>query len=322
MPLQQVKDGLKISASVGVAHYPNDGKNPEELVQFADTAMYSAKKGGRNGYRYFAPHMNEEAKQRQQLRQEIDLALREGQFELYLQPVWDVSTASPCSAEALIRWNHPLRGLLPPSEFIPMAEETGQIVAIGQWVINKAIELVQGWAGRFGPLFRLAVNVSPHQFATRGLLQQLQAQQSALPQLTLEITESVLVADSEVVKETLTAIHKWGGRISIDDFGTGYSSLTYLQRLPVDEIKIDKLFVDGIVEQEQGKALVQAIVGIAQAIGAGLVAEGVELATQARFLEGFAHMHLQGWYVAKPMPCREFEAWMAKPPKPTANSAS
>lgn len=316
-PMPEIRKGLQLSASIGVAHYPGDGDTPAVLVQHADTAMYTAKKGGRNGFRYFAPHMNDEAQRRAQIRREIALALEDGQFELYLQPVWCVETGRPRSAEALIRWNHPLRGMVPPGDFIQLTEETGQILEIGQWVLNRAAELVEHWGNRWGEDFRLAVNVSAEQFATRALLEQIQAQTKALPHLIIEITESVLIENNELVIETLNTVRELGGQTALDDFGTGYSSLAYLQQLPVDEIKIDKSFVDGVLNNPQGKPLVEAIVGIANAIGADIVAEGVELATQARYLSDFPRMHLQGWYVARPMPVDKFEAWMDKPPKPT-----
>lgn len=320
-PMPEIRKGLQLSASIGVARYPGDGDSPTLLVQHADTAMYTAKKGGRNGFRYFAPHMNDEAQRRAQIRREIALALEDGQFELHLQPIWSTETGRPRSAEALIRWNHPLRGMVPPGDFIQLTEETGQILEIGQWVLNRAAELVEGWGNRWGKDFRLAVNVSAEQFATRALMEQMQAQAKALPHLIIEITESVLIENNELVIETLNQVRELGGKTALDDFGMGYSSLAYLQKLPVDEIKIDKSFVDDLLNNPQGKPLVEAIVGIANAIGADIVAEGVELATQARYLSEFPRMHLQGWYVARPMPVDKFEAWMDKPPKPTRPKA-
>ena len=321
-PMPQIKKGLELSASIGIARYPGDGEKASELIQHADTAMYSAKKGGRNGFRYFAPHMNEEAERRTQIRREIALALEEGQFELYIQPIWNVAEKRPTSGEALIRWNHPLRGLVPPLDFIPLSEETGQILEIGAWVFNTAAELARSWAGRWGGDFRLAFNVSAEQFATRELESHMRAQPEALPHLTMEITESLLLETNPQVREILDTVRELGGKIALDDFGTGYSSLAYLRSLPVDTLKIDKRFIDGILDDPNGKTLVQAISSIAQAIGASIVAEGVELATQARFVEGLERVSLQGWYVGRPMPVAEFEKWMDSPPLKKAHSHS
>jgi diguanylate cyclase (GGDEF)-like protein/PAS domain S-box-containing protein len=317
-PMPQVKKGLELSASIGIARYPGDGDTPTELIQHADTAMYMAKKGGRNGFRYFAPRMNEEAERRAQLRREVALALDEGQFELHFQPVWDPIQQRPTSAEALVRWRHPLRGLVPPADFIPFAEETGQILDIGTWVLDTAAEHARAWKDRWGPDFRVAFNVSAEQFATHALLQQVVALGEDMHSLIMEITESMLLETNPLVRDTLNAVRQAGGQVALDDFGTGYSSLSYLQTLPVDEIKIDKRFVDRIAADANGKTLVKAIVSIAQAIDAHLVAEGVELATQARFLQGFDNLRLQGWYVARPMPREQFEAWMDNPPNPHA----
>lgn len=313
LPMAEIKQGLELSASIGIAHYPGDGDTPEELIQHADTAMYSAKKGGRNGFRYFASHMNEEAERRSQVRRELALAIEEEQFELYLQPIWAPTSERTTSAEALIRWNHPRRGIVGPLEFIPLAEETGQILEIGHWVFNRAAVLVNQWKEQWGEDFRLAINISAQQFATRTLYEQIKAQKEAMPFLTLEITESVLLENAPIVHETLKLARSLGAKVALDDFGTGYSSLAYLERYPVDVLKIDKSFVDGILNHAKGKEVVQAIIGIADAIDADVVAEGVELATQARFLTTKPKVCLQGWYIARPMPVGQFEAWMQQP---------
>jgi diguanylate cyclase (GGDEF)-like protein len=305
---------LPVSMSVGIAMFPDDGQDFDSLMQCADTAMYRAKASGRNAYRFYDPQMNVEASERSRLRWLLGQAIERNELHLHFQPYFDLRTNELAGAEALLRWSSAELGNVGPDQFIPVAEEGGQILEIGAWVLRESCLQAAAWLRQGLVLPRISVNLSMLQFRHGDLVQQVtQAlRESGLraDQLELEITESVLMRETDKVFATAQRLKELGVSLSIDDFGTGYSSLAYLQRLDVDKLKIDRSFVRDALETKSTAAIVRAIVDMARALEVEVVAEGIETAAQREFLEAAQCSMGQGYLFARPMPADRFEAFL------------
>jgi diguanylate cyclase (GGDEF)-like protein len=311
-PYQLAAHEYHSTASIGAAIFSDHDKTGEELLKRADIAMYQAKKAGRNTLRFFDPQMQENITTRVSMESALRLALEMHQFHLYYQIQVD-SSHRPLGAEALIRWIHPIRGMISPAQFIPLAEKTGLILPIGQWVLDTACTQLKAW--QQDALTRdlvLAVNVSAKQFRQADFVAQVQAavQRHAINpmRLKLELTESMLLDNIEDTIATMNALKKIGVQFSLDDFGTGYSSLQYLKRLPLDQLKIDQSFVRDIGTDSSDKAIVSTIIAMAQSLNLEVIAEGVETEEQRQFLLDEGCTHYQGYLFSKPVPIEQFEA--------------
>jgi EAL domain-containing protein (putative c-di-GMP-specific phosphodiesterase class I) len=297
--------------SIGVTLFKGHEIGVEELLRQADIAMYQAKKAGRNTLRFFNPQMQENITHRAALEGELRVALENQQFQLYYQIQVD-KTGGVLGAEALIRWAHPERGLLPPFQFIPLAEETGLILPIGDWVLETACAQIKAWQrNKHTSHFVLSINVSAKQFHQEYFVEQVQAavlDNSINPALLkLELTESMLLNDADSTIETMNALKEIGVQFSLDDFGTGFSSLQYLKRLPLNQLKIDQSFVRDIAVDSSDQAIVQTIIAMAQTLNLNVIAEGVETAEQQALLLESGCTHFQGYLFGKPLPIKEFE---------------
>lgn len=290
-----------IGTSIGIAMAPADGTDPDTLMKNADLALYRAKSNGRGCYAFFEPSMEQHLVDRRRVEIELRNALAQGEFELYYQPVLKVATRHIIGFEALIRWRHGTRGMVPPDKFIPIAEENGLIVQIGEWALNQACLEAASWPGSL----KVAVNLSPVQFRTGNLLETivaaLDASGLAANRLELEITESSVMQDADATLAIIKAIKSLGVRLAMDDFGTGYSSLAYLQKFPFDKVKIDRAFVRDS-GQATNLAIIRAVTGIAQSMGIETTAEGVETEDQ------FARMAVEG--------CHEAQGFLFSRPRP------
>ncbi len=310
-PLTLDSHVLQVTPSVGIAAYPADGTDVETLMRNADTAMYHAKQVGRNNYQFFTQAMNDAAQQRLQLEGDLRRALERDELTLQYQPQLDLRTGGIVGFEALVRWRHPQRGMVAPSEFIPVAEEAGLIVALGEWVLRAACTQAVAWHRAGHQHLQLAVNCSARQFQDAGFVAAVDRilRESGMPaqRLELEITESIIIRHTEEVNARFQALEDMGVRISIDDFGTGYSSLSYLKRLSIHQLKIDQSFVRDIGTDPNDAAIVGAIVTIAHSLGLEVVAEGVETAEQLGFLRAVGCDAAQGYLFSKPLPAAEFE---------------
>jgi EAL domain-containing protein (putative c-di-GMP-specific phosphodiesterase class I) len=303
---------MRVAASVGVAFAtPEDGV--EELMRNADVAMYSAKSQGKGRFVVYEPAMQRAASRRQELETEIQTALNESQFLLHYQPIVELHSGYLLGVEALVRWRHPERGLIGPLEFIPVAEETGQIVTLGRWVLAQACREVRVWQARLpeGRQVRVGVNVSAVQLSKSDICadvrKALTLSEIDPGCLVIELTESVLMQNSEDVLATLAQLKKLGVRIAIDDFGTGYSSLSYLHRFPIDILKIDRSFVEQLGSIQEGAGLARAIITLGDTLGLEVVAEGIELEQQQRELIELGCVAGQGYYYSKPALLHELE---------------
>jgi diguanylate cyclase (GGDEF)-like protein len=296
---------VAIGASIGIAIAPTDAADADQLLKNADMALYRAKADGRGTYRFFESKMDALLQARRALELDLRKALVNGEFELYYQPLVNLASQEISSFEALIRWNHPERGLVAPLEFIPLAEETGLIVPIGEWVLRQACAEAVKWPGHI----TVAVNLSPSQFKMRNLSRMVMSAlaQSGLPaqRLELEITESVLLIESEATLETLHQLRNLGIRISMDDFGTGYSSLSYLRSFPFDKIKIDRSFVHDLASKADSKAIIRAVTGLGTSLGITTTGEGVETEEELEYLRREGCTEAQGYFFSKPKPARE-----------------
>ncbi|SER67656.1 PAS domain S-box-containing protein/diguanylate cyclase (GGDEF) domain-containing protein [Rhizobium sp. NFR03] len=300
-----------VTCSIGIARAPEHSADDDGLMRDADLALYAAKEGGRSTFRIYRPEMRREAERRHDMKLALHHALEEGQFELYYQPIYRIDGPDLAGFEALIRWNHPERGLVGPIDFIPVAEETGLIVPIGEWALNEACRTAARWPAHL----RVAVNLSVSQFRDAGLLDAMRRaiDDSGLApeRLEIEITESVFLTDVAHSLPLLRAMKALGLRIAIDDFGTGYSSLSYLRSFAFDKIKLDRSFVSGIETDAGSLAIIRAVVGIGSGFNATTLAEGVETEEQLRALrrEGFAEV--QGYLLGRPRPVGDTEALIA-----------
>jgi diguanylate cyclase (GGDEF)-like protein len=312
---------IQIGVSIGIATAPDDARTSADLMQRADLAMYQAKRERRGSYRFFAPEMNELVLVRQSLEIDLRRAVEAGEFELHFQPRYDTRTLKPVSVEALLRWNHPQRGMISPAHFIPLAEETGLIHELGAWALRHACSVIAEYAG-----LCVSVNISPVQFRTPGLADLVASilDETKFPphRLELELTEGVLLENTDMAQAVLTAFKKLGVTLAMDDFGTGYSSLGYLQHFPFDRLKIDRAFVSELTATEGSRPIVQAILAMARSLGLSVTAEGVETAEQFMLLRADQCAEVQGYFLSKPVPQSELDEALSLTPEKILSRAA
>jgi diguanylate cyclase (GGDEF)-like protein/PAS domain S-box-containing protein len=310
-PFDVEGNSVTISASIGIAISTGINDSSVELMRKADTAMYHTKKFKKNGYSIYSEEMDVKAAYKLKIERDLKCAIANQQFELYYQPILDIKTREINSMEALIRWHHPQLGLVPPLDFIPIAEESGQIIAIGTWVLENACRQIRIWHDTGIVPFKVAVNVSTKQLLqdhfVDDVIQTLEKANVAAQWLELEVTESMLLDDVGITKETLLKLKEAGISVSIDDFGTGYTSLIYLRNYPFDKVKIDRCFIDDINRDMNGKRIASAIISLAQTLNMKVVAEGIENELQLTYLEGENCDEGQGYYFSRPMPVSTIE---------------
>ncbi|MFZ5524948.1 MAG: EAL domain-containing protein [Pseudomonadota bacterium] len=311
-PYQLEEHNVHMTTSLGVSVYPQDGADSDTLIRNADTAMYQAKEAGRNCYRFFTQAMNRSIAKRVSLENLLREALTKNELLLHYQPLVSLRSGQIVAAEALVRWQHPEHGLIPPAEFIQIAEETGMIVPLGGWVLGEACRQNQEWRAQGLREISMAVNLSPVQLHDRNLVKNIShaLSLSGMPAgaLELEITESAMMKNPERAIVALDKLNGMGIRISIDDFGTGYSSLSYLKKFPVNMLKIDKSFVRDLTVDSDDAAIVSAVISMARSLGLRVIAEGVETAEQLDFLVKLDCEMMQGYYFSRPLPAGEFRA--------------
>ena len=306
-------DGIDVhtSPSVGIAIYPTDGCTVDALLAHADAAMYAAKQRGRGHVERYVRGMRSGDEDRVQLESELHAAIGSEQFELHYQPKVDTRTGEVRSAEALIRWQHPKRGMVPPTEFIPLAEECGLIGDIGEWVIREACRQVSAWQHAGAPSLRVSVNISAPQFRDSGLVDSIRRalDDSGIDacHLEAELTESAVMTDPEQSVRILEQLSAMGVVVSVDDFGTGYSSMSYLRRFPIDKLKIDRIFINEIASSSEDASIVCAIISLAHSLKLKVVAEGVETPAQLDFLRTAGCDEYQGYLFSRPLPAAAFE---------------
>jgi diguanylate cyclase (GGDEF)-like protein len=301
-----------ITPSIGIATYPVDGNNAEALLKNADAAMYKAKEEGRNCIRFYSSAINDRALATFTLETELRKAMDNEMLQVYYQPQIDIRSGLTVSVEALIRWNHPQRGFIPPIDFIPIAEETGLIEELGKWVLKTACAQVKTWSREGKGDVRIAVNLSGRQFdsgvLSRDVAGVLAATGLDSKNLELELTESMVMRNPTVTISSLNELKEMGVSIAVDDFGTGYSSLAYLKRYPLDVLKIDRSFIRDIVRDPDDAAITRAIIGMAKSLGISVIGEGVETTQQLEFLRQNGCDMAQGYLLGKPAPAEEAEA--------------
>jgi len=311
-PIRVGTDDVLMQASIGIALGQPPVDRPDGLLRDADLAMYLAKHNGKGRFEMFRPAMHEEAVRRLETAADLRRGIETNQLEVFYQPIIDVGTATTVGAEALVRWRYPIRGLVTPNEFIPVAEQTGLIIALGKWVLREACRQVQSWrqSGIVDASCYISVNVSVRQFQDPGLLDEVDAAigSSGLPTsaVVLEVTESIIMEDLDTALSRLHALKDLGLRLAIDDFGTGYSSLSYLRNFPMDVVKIDKSFIDRITLDPRGEAMVRGVIDLSRALGLTTIAGGVESEDQFTLLRALGCHGVQGFLFAEPIPAPEF----------------
>jgi diguanylate cyclase (GGDEF)-like protein/PAS domain S-box-containing protein len=303
---------LLLTTSVGIAIYPNDAQNASELLRNADSAMYDAKESGRNTYSYYTAQMNESAQRRLAIEEQLHSALARNEFSVHYQPKVDLASAKIMGAEALLRWHNPVLGNVSPDEFISVAEQTGAIIPLGQFVLQQALKQTDTWQRDFDSSFQIAVNLSPRQFKDSHLVdiikQALNETNITPKSLELEITEGVLLSGREQVKEVLKSITDLGIKMAMDDFGTGYSSLSYLRVYPFDVLKIDRSFINEMTSNCKDKALINAVISMSHALNLKVVAEGIETQQQYELLRILGCDYGQGYLFSKPLNVKDMTA--------------
>ncbi len=312
-PVQINNKILQIGTSIGISFYPADSEDPEELFRMADVALYKAKEDGRRTYKLYNSEMDSSAKLEKQIATQLAQAIDNEELLLYYQPQIDAKTLEVVGVEALIRWLHPERGMIPPNSFISIAESTGLIHSIGQWVLDTACVQMKKWHDQ-GYLFKICVNISARQFHSQDFIasirDSLKISNLDPKYIELEITESTVIQDIETMIEKLEEISNIGISLAIDDFGTGYSSLAYLKRFPVDQLKIDQSFIREIIENHEDAAITDAVIHLGHSIGLNVVAEGVETPQQVKLLQEKGCDLLQGYYFSTPLDDKEFINWV------------
>jgi diguanylate cyclase (GGDEF)-like protein len=305
---------LCVSGSIGVSTYPGDGKDVETLIHKADTALYDAKKLGRSNYQFFRADMQLRVLEWKSLQGSLRGALGRNEFVLHYQPKIDLKTAEVSGVEALLRWNHPDRGLIAPAQFVPIAEESGLIVPIGQWVLLEACRQARAWLNAGLPPVRMAVNVSALQFMDEdfhsGVQEALMITGVQPHQLELELTETVLMHDADSAIETLNALKGVGVQLAVDDFGTGYSSFNYLRRFPLDCLKVDRSFIQELAADANNSAILSAMINLGKSLNHRVVAEGVETKEQLHFLQKQECSEGQGFYFCHPLIAEKFAEFL------------
>jgi EAL domain-containing protein (putative c-di-GMP-specific phosphodiesterase class I) len=313
-PIRSHGHEMHVTCSVGISIHPLHGESAEALITSADVAMYHVKKARRNDFEFFTAEMKMFFPKRLALENELRKALERKQFVLHYQPQIDVMSGELTGVEALLRWHHPERGTVMPAEFISLAEETGLIVPLGQWVLREACLQSKAWQDQGLRSLRVAVNISGVQFQQKDLVDSIAGalRESGLDPrcLELEITESVIMHNASEAIVMLEKLSQMGVDISIDDFGTGYSSLSYLKRFSIDRLKIDQSFIRNVSSDQDDAAIVKAIIALAHSLRLRVVAEGVEHAEQLEFLRSLGNDEYQGYFHSKPLPAAEFERYL------------
>lgn len=306
---------LHVTASIGVSVYPDDGQDADTLIKNADTAMYQAKADGRQNCCFFTPSMNARAIERQWIEEAMRSALGRGEFALHYQPKINLRSGAITGAEALIRWTHPVRGNVPPAQFIPVAEECGLIVPIGRWVLREACRQAMAWTSEGAPLVAISVNISAVEFGSEKFLEgvfSVLAETGLNPHsLELELTEGVLMKHAEASATILNALRMAGVQLAVDDFGTGYSSLSYLRTFPLSALKIDQSFIRQLTTAPGETAIVESVINLAHSLNLRVVAEGVEARGELEFLRNHHCTEAQGYFISRPLAPEGFAAFMA-----------
>jgi diguanylate cyclase (GGDEF)-like protein len=314
-PIEVDGHELYVSTSIGIAMFPDDGMDAETLLKNADRAMYRAKELGRNNYQFATYAIAQRAAARLSIERNLHHAFDRKEFVIHYQPMIEIGTRQVVGAEALIRWMSPELGLMSPDEFIPVAEETGLIFPIGEWVLRTACAQMKSWHKAGHNELNVAVNLSARQFQQRDLIATIERilEETGLPasSLDIEITESTAMHNADLSLSIMTRLKQMGVRISIDDFGTGYSSLSYLKRFPIDTVKIDQNFVRDLAQGTNDGAIISAVISMARALKLRVVAEGVETEDQLAFLRRQHCETIQGFLYSRPLPAEEFEAVLA-----------
>ena len=315
-PMMLERQEVHISTSIGIALYPDDGKQADEILKHADSAMYHAKAQGRNNFQFFADSMNQSSVELLALESNLHKAIDNNELCLYYQPQVSVVTGQIVGMEALIRWQHPERGFVSPGVFIPVAEETGLIMRIGEWVFREACNQGIKWIKSGYQLEKISVNLSARQLKDEGLpaLIAVILEETGMPadKLCIELTETALILDPDIALARLKKIKELGVTLSLDDFGTGYSSLSYLKRFPIDTLKIDQAFIRDVKVDHEDAALVKAIISMAHGLGMDVIAEGVEIQEQLEFLGANACDTIQGYLFSRPLPANEMTDLLIK----------
>lgn len=319
-PMMLAGQEVQVTGSIGIARFPQDGDDAATLLRHADTAMYQAKDAGKNRVEFYTPALADRAERLFALEAALRLAIARRELLLHFQPKVDIACGRIIGAEALLRWQHPSRGMVPPGEFIDLAEERGLIVPIGRWVIEAACQQMADWRAHGIPTVPIAINVSARQFGSNTLVDDIAsalARHDLAPQmLEVEITESALMADPDRTRQALQRLHAMGLHISIDDFGTGYSSLSYLKRFPADQVKIDRAFIRGLPDDRDDIAITQAVIAMAHSLGLRVVAEGVETEAQLGLLRELQCDQAQGYLLGRPMPAEALAQRLQEPQPP------
>jgi EAL domain-containing protein (putative c-di-GMP-specific phosphodiesterase class I) len=302
-------NSVNVTCSVGISMFPDNGMDGETLIKHADAAMYSAKQKGPNNVGFFTDDLNVQMVERLRLESGLRHAVERNELYLVYQPQMDMATEGIIGVEALLRWQHPELGLVPPDRFISIAENSGLIVPIGEWVLRTACAQARKWQDEGLPAVPIAVNVSAVQFRQdgfRNLIKNVLRETGLPPQyLELELTESLLLTNADVMFSVLSELNKMGLQLAIDDFGTGYSSLSYLKQFPVKKLKIDRSFIKNVVLNQSDAAITTAIIGMAKSLGLKVIAEGVETEAQMSFLREHRCDEIQGYYFSKPITATE-----------------
>lgn len=317
-PFRVAGRDLMITASIGISFYPKDGKSADVLLRNADAVMYQAKIHGANNFQFYSTEMHEQSEEKLNQEAQLQEAITKGEFFLYYQPQFDLLKQNVTAVEALLRWNHPQKGVVLPLDFIPLAEETGLVVAIGEWALRTACAQNKAWQDAGLPPVRIAVNITAQQFKQPNLSKMvndiLKETQLKPEYLELELTESVILNDAEVI-EVIHELKSLGITITVDDFGTGYASLNFLKKVPLDRLKIDGSFIQHIKSTGDDEVIIRAIIAMAKNLGLTVLAEGVETQNQLNFLKNNDCSEAQGFYFSKPLPKEELESLLKKTPK-------
>jgi EAL domain-containing protein (putative c-di-GMP-specific phosphodiesterase class I) len=299
-----------MGSSIGITIYPDDAANSEELLRNADIAMYQAKDDGRNTIRFFTHEMNEKLQLNKDISNDLAESLTQNEFELYYQPLFAIEHNILVGAEALIRWHHPEKGMIPPDQFIAIAEQSGLINDLGDWVLAQACREINSFSNAGVIPIRIAINISPVQFRRANFLQDmlkiLDKYDVSADCIELEITEGAVMYNVDQAISTMQALHDAGFQLAMDDFGTGYSSLSYLKSFPIQKVKIDRSFISDLENDDDSKSIARAIIQMSHSLGLNVLAEGVETQAQLQYLHDEECDYVQGYYTGRPMPATEF----------------